>query len=280
MNARSSSNHQGTKTPGPLCLGVLAVMLVSAAWASAQYLRPEIFRDIGIEQRLDQQVPLDLPFRDETGRSVMLRDYFGKQPAVFVLAYFNCPMLCPLVLDGMVKSLREISLVPGKDFQVIVLDFNPREGPQQATEKKAQYLAAYGRAETADGWHFLTGDDASIVPVAKAIGFHYVYDPSSQQYAHSTAIMVLTPHGKVSRYFYGVQYLSRDVRLGLVEASDNKIGGRADQVLLYCLHYDPNTGKYGVLIMRLIRIAGLITVLAIGMMLFVFFRQERHSKHG
>ena len=262
----------------PLTLAALLLLFPGTPPATAQYTRPEIFRDIGIEQRLDAQAPLDLPFRDETGQPVMLRQYFGKRPVLLVLAYFNCPMLCPMVLNGMVKSLGDVHLTPGKDFEIVVLDFNPSESPQLAAAKKAQYVAQYGRPETAAGWHFLTGEDPSILPVAKAVGFHYVYDPSSKQYAHATAIMILTPQGKVSRYFFGVQYLARDVRLGLVEASGNKIGSRADQVLLYCLHYDPSTGRYGVLIMRLIRIAGTITALAIGMMLLLFFRRERQTR--
>ena len=262
----------------PLTLAALLLLFPGTPPATAQYTRPEIFRDIGIEQRLDAQAPLDLPFRDETGQPVMLRQYFGKRPVLLVLAYFNCPMLCPMVLDGMVKSLGDVHLTPGKDFEIVVLDFNPSESPQLAAAKKAQYVAQYGRPETATGWHFLTGEDPSILPVAKAVGFHYVYDPSSKQYAHATAIMILTPQGKVSRYFFGVQYLARDVRLGLVEASGNKIGSRADQVLLYCLHYDPSTGRYGVLIMRLIRIAGTITALAIGTALFIFFRRERQTR--
>jgi protein SCO1/2 len=186
-------------------------------------------------------------------------------------------MLCPLTLDGLLKSLQAVPMSIGKDYNVLTVSFNPRETPEQAAIKQEDYVRRYNRASAANGWHFLTGDDPSIQALTKAVGFRYVYDPASKQYAHANGIMVLTPQGKIAQYFYGIEYRPLDVRLGLVEASANKIGTRADQVLLYCLHYDPKTGQYGVLIMRVIRAAGTATVLLIGAVVLMLSRRERKA---
>ncbi|MBI1927913.1 SCO family protein [Candidatus Poribacteria bacterium] len=229
--------------------------------ASAQ---PDILREVGIDQRLNEQVPLDLVFRDETGKLVRLGDYFGEKPVILSLVYYECPMLCTLVLNGLLKSLRALSFDVGKEFNVVTVSFNPGETPTLAAAKKAEYIQHYSRPGTAEGWHFLTGQEASIQQLAQAVGFRYVYDAQKNQFAHASGIMVLTPQGRLSHYFYGIEYSPRDIRLSLVEASANKIGSPVDQLLLYCYHYDPTTGKYGVIIMNIIRLAGLGTVLALG----------------
>jgi len=243
--------------------------------ASAQ---PDILREIGIDQRLNEQVPLDLVFRDETGKLVRLGDYFGEKPVILSLVYYECPMLCTLVLNGLLKSLRALSFDVGKEFNVVTVSFNPGETPTLAAAKKAEYIQHYSRAGAAQGWHFLTGQEASIQQLAQAVGFRYVYDAQQNQFAHASGIMVLTPQGRLSHYFYGIEYSPRDIRLSLVQASANKIGSPVDQLLLYCYHYDPTTGKYGVIIMNVIRLAGLGTVLALGAFMVVMFRRDRKRK--
>ncbi len=237
--------------------------------------RPKLLRDVGIDQKLNGQTPLDLTFRDETGRSVQLREYFGQKPVILSLVYYECPMLCTQVLNGLLRGLQNIPLDVGKQFNVVAVSFNPREKPALAALKKKVYVGLYGRPGASQGWHFLTGDEAPIKELAKAAGFRYAYDPESGQYAHATGIMVLTPEGKFSRYFYGIDYPSRDLRLSLVEASAGKIGSRIDQVLLFCYHYDPKTGKYGLVVANVIRAAGLGTVLALGAFMLAMFRRER-----
>ena len=263
-----------------LAARLLVFATLVAVWppppAVAQFMRPGVLQDIRIEQKLDAQAPIDLEFRDETGRPVTLRQYLASgRPVVLTPVYYECPMLCGMVLDGVLKTMRALPLNIGKDFDVVTVSFNPRETPALAAERKAQYLKRYGRDGAGRGWHFLTGEDSSIVPLMKAVGFRYVYDAASKEYAHAAVIIVLTPEGKVSRYFYGLEYSPRDVRLGLVEASANRIGSLADQVLLFCLHYDPATGKYGGLIMGVMRLAGIATVLMLGMFMAVMFRREK-----
>ncbi len=236
---------------------------------------PPQLRDVGIEQRLNQQAPLDLTFRDEAGRAVRLGDYFGKRPVVLSLVYYDCPMLCTLVLNGLVRALRAVSFEPGRDFESVTVSFDPRETPALAAAKKQTYLERYRRAGAEGGWHFLTGGQEAVRRLTEAVGFRYTFDPQTGQFAHASAIMVLTPEGRLSRYFYGIEYSARDLRLGLVEASAGKIGSPVDQVLLYCFHYDPQTGKYGMVIMNTVRAAGLATVLALGMLLGLLFRQEK-----
>jgi protein SCO1/2 len=235
-------------------------------------VRPPGLEHVGFEQKLNGQIPPDLTFRDETGKPVRLGDYFGKRPLILNLVYFRCPMLCGEVLSGLTTSLKMMTFDVGKQFDVLTVSFDPRETPEIAAAKKAEYLKRYGRAGAATGWHFLTGDEANIKALTNAAGFQYQFDPKTGQFAHATAIMVLTPGGKLAQYFYGVEYAPKDLRLGLVQASDNKIGNVVDQVLLYCYHYDPATGKYGAIISRVLRLAGLATVLILGTMLVVLFR--------
>lgn len=236
---------------------------------------PEKLKEVGLDQRLDTQVPLDLAFFDEAGRKVSLRDYFGEKPVLLTLVYYRCPMLCNLVLNGTVTALRSLSFDAGQEFQVVTVSIDPRETPELAAAKKQGYLQRYGRPEAATGWHFLTGQELEIRQLADAVGFRYSYDAETGQYAHAAGIMLLTPEGRLSRYFYGVEYDPRDLRFGIIEASHNRIGTVVDQLLLFCYHYDPLTGKYGVLVMRVLRIAGVATVLALGALVIVLLRRER-----
>ena len=233
---------------------------------------PTALRDVGIDQKLDQQLPLDLVFRDESGQAVKLGQYFGQKPVVLAFVYYDCPMLCTQVLNGMVTSFRVLPFQVGKEFDVVTVSFDPRETSELATRKKkvyVDYLPEKMRPSAANGWHFLTGDAENISKLTDAVGFRYHYDEATKQFAHASGIMVTTPHGKLSRYFYGVEYAPRDLRLGLIESSANKIGSPVDQLLLYCYHYDPATGKYGAAVMKIMRIAGVLTVLTIVAMLFL-----------
>jgi len=235
-------------------------------------VRPPGLQNVGIEQHLDEQIPADLSFRDETGKPVHLGDYFGKKPMILNLVYYNCPMLCGEVLSGLEGALRVLKFDVGKEFDVLTISFDPRETPDMATRKKAEFLKRYGRAGAAEGWHFLTGPQESIDALTKAAGFQYQYDPKTGQFAHATAIMILTPEGKIAQYYYGVDYAPKDLRLGLIQASENKIGTLADQVLLYCYHYDPTTGKYGAIISRVLKLAGIATLLGLGILMTVLIR--------
>jgi protein SCO1/2 len=235
-------------------------------------MRPPGLKNVGIEQHLNQQIPADLAFRDESGKAVRLGDYFGKKPMILNLVYYRCPMLCGEVLSGLESALRVLKFDVGKEFDVLTVSFDPRETPEMATAKKAEFLKRYGRAGAADGWHFLTGPQASIDALTRAAGFQYQFDAKTGQFAHATAIMVLTPEGKIAQYYYGVEYAPKDLRLGLVQAADNKIGTVVDQVLLYCYHYDPDTGKYGAIISRVLKLAAGATILALGTFIFVMFR--------
>ena len=230
---------------------------------------------MGIEQHLDTQLPLDAVFRDETGREVKLGDYFGEQPVVVALVYYRCPMLCTQVLNGFLKSSQAVPLEIGRDYQVVTVSFDPRETPELAAEKKASYVRAYRRDGAAQGWHFLTGDRQSIDRLTEAVGFRYRFDPKSDQFAHASGIALATPDGRLARYFYGIEYSPDDLRLGLVESSAGRIGSPVDQVLLLCYHYDPLTGKYGLVIADALRMAGALTVLLLGGFLVVMFRRER-----
>ena len=231
--------------------------------ASGQNNLPPVLRDVGIDQKLNNQVPLDLVFRDETGNAVRLGRYFGQKPVVLVLAYYDCPMLCTIVLNGVLHSLKELKFSVGQQFEVVTVSFDPTEKPALAAAKKAIYVGLYGRPGAAAGWHFLTGDESSIRQLTQAVGFRYSYDPRTRQYFHATGIMVLTPDGHLARYFYGIRYPSGNLRLGLVEASQGKIGSPVEQVLLYCSQYDPETGKYSVIVSHVLKLAGLATVLSL-----------------
>ena len=232
---------------------------------------PKALRDVALEQKLDHQLPLDLVFRDESGQEVKLGQYFGQKPVVLALVYYDCPMLCNQVLNGMVTSFRVLPFQMGKEFDVVTVSFDPRETSELATAKKkvyVNYLPEKMRPAAASGWHFLTGDAENIAKLTDAVGFRYHYDEETKQFAHASGIMLATSQGKLARYFYGVEYPPRDLRLGLIETSANKIGSPVDQLLLYCYHYDPSTGRYGAAVMRIMRIAGVITVLTIVAMLF------------
>ena len=218
---------------------------------------PGALAGVGIDQKLDSQIPLNLVFKDEAGRSVPLSSFFQTNKAVILApVYYRCPMLCTQILTGLETALKAVSFNPGKDFEVVAVSFDPKDTPEIAAAKKQLYVKRYGRPNTANGWHFLTGDEANIKPFMDSIGFRYKYDPKTDQYAHASAIMVVTPDGRVSKYFYGVEYSPRDIRLGLVEASTNKIGTPVDAILLFCYHYDPATGKYGALAMNMVRFGG------------------------
>ena len=243
---------------------------------------PAALKDVGIDQHLNQPLPADAVFKDETGNEVNLGSYFGKRPIVVALVYYDCPMLCTQVLNGMISSFKTLSLKPGQDFDVISISFDPRETPALAAAKKnvyVNYLPESKRAGAHTGWHFLTGNEENIRRVTEAIGFRYRFDQSTNQFAHASAIYVVTPEGKLSHYFYGIEYAPRDLRLGLVEASQNKIGSTVDQLMLYCYHYDPETGKYGAVVMNMIRLGGVITVFCIGLLLLVLRKRNSARVH-
>jgi protein SCO1/2 len=237
-------------------------------------VRPPRLKNVGIEQHLDGQVPPGLAFLDDTGHTVKLGGYFGKRPVILNLVYYNCTMLCGEALAGLTGALKMVKFDIGKEFEVVTVSFNPQETPQIAAAKKKDYLERYGRPGAAAGWHFLTGSPESINALTKAVGFQYQYDPKINQYAHATAIMVLTPQGRISRYFYGVDFPPKDLRMGLVEASQGKIGNAVDQVLLYCYHYDPATGKYGAVVNNILRLGAGITIVLLGGFLLILFRLE------
>ena len=238
---------------------------------------PPVLRDVSFEQRLNQRLRLNLPFRDETGRGVRLGDYFGEKAVILALVYYNCPMLCTQVLSGLASSLKVVTFGAGVEFTVVVVSFDSSETPDQAAAKKRWMLNEYGRPETADGWHFLTGDEASIRALTETVGFNYTFDETSSQFAHPAGITVLTPDGRLARYLFGIEYSPRDLRLALVEASANRIGTAVDQLLLYCYEYNPSSGKYGLIAMRLIRAGAIATVVALGAFIVVMRRRE-HSQ--
>lgn len=242
--------------------------------ASLKVKVPAALEGVRIEQKLDQLVPLDVVFRDEANRPIPLGTYFHGKPVLLALVYYRCPMLCTQILNGVVSSLKAVSFNPGRDFEVVSVSFDPQDTAELAAAKKESYLKRYGRPNTANGFHFLTGDQASIKALTEAVGFHYRYDPTTDQFAHASGIMILTPEGRLSRYFYGVEYAPRDVRLGLVEASANKIGTPVDEILLFCFHYDPATGKYGAIAINLLRAAGAGFVLICGAFLLLAWRRD------
>jgi protein SCO1/2 len=236
---------------------------------------PKALREIGFDQNIDQPVPLDTTLRDERGHTVRLGDYFGKRPVVLAFAYYDCPMLCTMVINGLSSALGVLSLTPGKDFEIVTISFNPADTPATAAAKKAIYLERYKREGAAASWHFLTGDQPSIDRVTKAAGFHYVWDADTKQFAHPSGVIVLTPAGRLARYLFGIEYGPRDLRFALIEASAGRVGSPVDTLLLYCYHYDPINGRYGLAIMRVMRLAGAATVLALGTFILVMVRRER-----
>lgn len=237
--------------------------------------KPGILSRIGIDQRLNHHVPLDLPFVDENGKDVKLGDYFGKRPVLLAMVYYECPMLCTQVLNGVTGALKTINFDAGKEFDVVAVSINPLEGPGLAAQKKAAYVERYGRPQTAAGWHFLTGREENIKALAAAVGFRYEYVEDIKQYAHGAGVEVLTPKGVIARYYYGIEYSPRDLRLGIIEAADEKIGSPIDAALLLCFHYDPTTGKYGPTALTMVRIGAVLTIVAFGVFLFVSLRRDR-----
>jgi protein SCO1 len=250
----------------------------------ASQVTPQELEGIGITQKLDQQIPLDLTFKDEAGKTVQLGDYFESgRPVILNLVYYTCPMLCGEELVGEASALSVLKFTPGNEYEVVSVSFNPDETPQQAAEKKKIYIDRMNEhlepKTSGAGWHFLTGQEPEIEKLAQAVGFHYRRDPKTGQYIHSTAIMIVTPHGKLAQYYYGVEYSPRDIRLGLIEASRNKIGNLVDAVEIYCCRYDPNTGRYGAIISRILSLAGAATVVVLGGFVFIMIRREKNGPH-
>lgn len=260
-----------------LLSAALALILASSAAAqTASSIAPELNGKVAIAQKLGAQLPLDLMFRDEYGRVVKLGDYFGKgRPVLLNFVYYNCPMLCPMVLEGTATVLSELKFDVAKDFDVLTVSIDPRDQPTQAAEVKDKYVKRYGRLGAAEGWHFLTGNDSTIHKLASTVGFQYVYDGRTNQFAHGAAMLILTPDGRTSRYLYGFQYIPRDLRLAIVEASGGKIGTPTDQFLLLCFHYDPAAGKYSRNAMNFVRAGGVATLLTLGSFVVVMLRRER-----
>lgn len=239
---------------------------------------PKVLKGVAVSQHLNQMLPLGASFRDETGADVRLGDYFGKRPAIITLVYFNCPMLCSEELDGLTGALEMVKLTPGKDFDVVVLSIDPTETPELAAKKKAFYVKRYGRPETAAGWHFLTGKTPEIDAVANAVGFGYVRVPGPDgtlsQFAHASSIELVTTEGRLAQYYLGVEYSPKDVLLGLIEASGNKIGSPVANILTYCYHYDPQTNKHSLIVARVVQFGGMVTMASLGGFMFVMFRRD------
>ena len=256
--------------PGPGRAQGLAPEAVDPAAA-----KPGLLAKIGLDQRIGESIPLDLAFTDETGQPVTLARYFGKRPVILALVYYECPMLCTQVLNGLVSALGVLNFDVGREFDVVAVSFNPKEGPGLASQKKAAYVERYGRPQSAGGWHFLTGSQASIDALTKAVGFRYAYDEKIGQYAHGAGIELLTPQGVLAKYFYGIEFSARDIRLGIIEASSERIGTAIDDVLLLCYHYDPATGAYGASVLRMVRAGGIATIVAFAVFLTVSLRRER-----
>lgn len=241
--------------------------------------RPTPLSNVNIEQKLNSRLPLETVFRDEEGHEVKLGQFFsGKRPVVLTLVYYECPMLCTQILNGLVRAARVLPLLPGKDYDVVVISFDARETPKQAAEKKAVYLKAYGRPETASAWHFLTGSIASIKSVTQAVGFYYEWDVHTATYAHASAVYVATPDGRLSKYFMGIEYSPKDLRLGLVDASSGKVGTLVDQVLLFCYHFDPQSAKYTPFALGLLRVVAAFTALSLGGFVVIMLRRENRLK--
>jgi protein SCO1/2 len=252
---------------------------------TASQVTPADLKDIGIDQKLNQPVPLDLQFRDESGNTVKLGDYFrAGRPVVLNLVYYTCPMLCSEELAGEASALSVLKFTPGNEYEIVSVSFNPEETPSNAANAKRTYIARMNEhlehKTDGSGWHFLTGEQPQIQQLAKAVGFRYHYDPASKQFIHATGIMLVTPGGKIAQYYYGVEFSPKDIRLGLIEASRGNIGNLVDQVLLYCYHYDPKSGRYGAVISNIMRLAGAATMLILGGFLLVMFRKDKHGNQG
>jgi protein SCO1/2 len=262
-----------------LVITLLAAVLATPNVASGQEdpLPQNLIKKVGFDQKLGEQLPLEATFTDSLGRPVRLVDYFGEKPVILSLGYYECPMLCSLVRNGLYESLKQLDFTVGEEFEVVIVSIDPAETPEDAEVKRQVSIMNYERPTSEDGWHFLVGQDDSIAQLAEAIGFRYTYDEEIDQYVHPSGIILLTPEGQISRYLYGIDYPARDMRLGLVEAANNEIGSPVDQLLLTCYHYDPVSGEYTLVIMDIIRIVGLLTVAVIGVLLFFMFRRDRGS---
>lgn len=266
-------------------LALLALLLLPAAHLGASGapgspppdapLPPPPVKDVGFDQKLGEAVPLDLVFKDEAGKNVRLSQYFGKRPVVLSLVYFNCPMLCGMTTDGLVRSVRALRFDVGVDYEILSVSFDPRETDEMASAKKGPVMRQYGRKGGAEGWHFLTGGKESVDALTKAVGFRYVWDAEQKQFAHATGILVLTPQGRIARYFFGIEYSAKDLRLALIEASEEKIGNVVDQLLLLCYHYDPKTGRYTATVRNLVRGGAVITLLALAGFVTIMLWRER-----
>jgi protein SCO1 len=255
-----------------------ALLVLTSVSLQAQYARPKITNNVGIDQKLESPVPLDLTFRNESNQLVPLRTYFGDKPVVIDLVYFTCTSLCPMTVSESVNSLKRVSLEPGKDYEVIVVSFDPADTPALAATKKAEYAKTFGRPSFNAGWHFLTGTQDSISRLASAVGFRYHWDGGTKQFVHAGGIMVATPEGKLSRYFYGIQYAPQDLRMALVDAAQHKIGSPVDYVLLFCFHYDPTQGKYTLAIVNVLKLAAGVTVIALAALVFFLMRNDKDKK--
>ena len=247
-----------------------------------QNARPSVLLNVGIDQRLGEHLPLDAKFRDETGKEVALSEYFGpgKRPVLLALVYYDCPMLCNQVLNGLTGAITALKFDVGKEFDVLAVSFDPRETPEMAAAKKKYYVQRYRRPGTDAGWHFLTGTPESIKAITEAVGFRYVWDDKTNQFAHGSAVQLITPEGKIAQYYYGIEYSPKDMRLGMIEASKEKIGTVVDQIILFCYHYDPATGKYGAVAMNFLRLGGILTMLVLGTFMFVSFRKDAKQQHA
>jgi protein SCO1 len=252
----------------------LMIMFAGSAWAHDN-TRPAALRDVAFDQKLNQQVPLDLAFQDERGKKVQLADYFEQKPVILTFVYYQCRELCPLLLDGVVRALRALSFDVGTQFDIITVSFDAHDKPALAAAQKKDFVGRYARPGAEAGWHFLTGEEAAIERLSDAVGFRYSYDPQAGEFAHATGIVLLTPEGKTARYFYGIDFSPRDLRLGLIEAAQGQIGSTIDQLLLFCYHYNPAAGKYGLVVANVIRAAGTATVLILGAFILLMLRRER-----
>ena len=271
-----------------LCLGALTPSLAQVSRYDEKQVgtsneKPNILNGVGIAQHLNQQIPLDLTFTDDMGKQVQLASYFGKKPAILALVYYQCPMLCSEELNGLSSALQMVNLVPGKDFNIVVVSIDPSEGTDLAAAKKRSYLKRYGHPETASGWHFMTGTQANIDALTKTVGFSYVKIPGPDgkltQFAHASSIQIVTPEGKLAQYYMGVEYSPKDIRLGLVEASGNHIGSPVDNILTYCYHYDPQSNKHSLIIARVVQLGGAVTLVMLGGFMWIMFRRDYRAAH-
>lgn len=257
----------------------LASLLTAAALpALAQSSSPMLPKDVAFDQKLGAAVPLDLAFRDESGKSVALRDYFGKKPVVLSLVYYGCPMLCGMSMTGLASTMKALAWSAGEEFEVVTVSFDPTEGPEQARAKKDELLGVYRRASGPRGWHFLTGDEAAIKALTSSVGFRYVWDGEQKQFAHATGLVVLTAEGKISRYLFGIDVPAKDLKLSLIEAAGGTIGGPVGQLLLLCYHYDPKIGRYGAAAVNLMRAGGVLTIAGIGGFVFLLNKRRRRDE--